>query len=247
MPRSASADAYTVGDYLSRPPRRTRRLGDLRRSRRLQPGIPRPHRRPPRHSLGRQRQRAERRLRRRRVWAATRNVGLGNDFRRRRALRGQRDRGQLCRAGTRRAYRRRPVQGCPGHPPGAAPFARRRGLRALLPDQSRNHLRPSQSHARDGAPRDRPGAVRGARAEAPRIHPAVHRRGPLPHRAAGGAVAPLHRWHQPPRAGDVRRGRDRTHRRPPAHRARRLAGAPAAGDQRTRGVAGAPTWCRTPH
>ena len=41
--------------------------------------------------------------------------------------------------------------------------------------------------------------------QAARIHPAVHRCGPLPHRTARGPVAPLHRRHQPARAVDVHR------------------------------------------
>lgn len=45
-----------------------------------------------------------------------------------------------------------PLQGRAGHPARAAPLAGRRRLRALLPGQPRDHLCPSQPHARDGPP-----------------------------------------------------------------------------------------------
>ena len=105
------------------PPGRTRRHRSIRGARRLQPGVPRSHRRPPAAALGRQRQRAQCRLRRRRIWPAARNICCGNHIRRRRAVGRQCDRGQLRRARAGRAHRRRPIERRPGHPAGAAPLA----------------------------------------------------------------------------------------------------------------------------
>ena len=75
--------AYTVGDYL------LDRLAELGVSEIF--GVPGDYNLEfldhivahPAHSLGRQRQRAQRRLRRRRLRATARNVSCGNDIRRR--------------------------------------------------------------------------------------------------------------------------------------------------------------------
>ena len=102
---------YTVTDYLLD---RLAELGvdrDLRGARRLQPRPARPDRRASAVSLGRMQQRAQRRVRRRRVRPAARDRRAVHHLRRRRTERDQRDHRQLCRIRAGDPHRRRTDHG----------------------------------------------------------------------------------------------------------------------------------------